>query len=363
MKNGILVCKAAGQTKNIGDYIQSVAGESFFDKYDCFVERETLSTFQSSEPVNTIMNGWYMWNPENFPPTDSINPLYISFHISPQAKDKMLSGDGINHLRKYSPIGTRDYATLRILQEHNIDGYFSGCLTLTLGNKYKTEECNNKVYIVEPYYEFGRKNGKISIKAVLMDLYYGAKYFNKVLKISRKFIDETLVIKGSLYSVKRFLKAACFYNTYHKAFADNILLNAEYISHIVNVSDYDTNEKMMTYAKELIHKYSKAGIVITSRIHCALPCLALETPVIFVNSETLASDSYRPGGRFEGIADLFNMLYYTEEGLRSNNDNINVLLKSGKISLNSTIDNPGLYKKLCGQLNETVVTWLKEKRK
>ncbi|WP_264821067.1 polysaccharide pyruvyl transferase family protein [Acinetobacter schindleri] len=33
----------------------------------------------------------------------------------------------------------------------------------------------------------------------------------------------------------------------------------------------------------MLEKYSTAKLVITSRIHCALPCLAMGTPVIYIN--------------------------------------------------------------------------------
>src|SRR5690606_10070852 len=36
-------------------------------------------------------------------------------------------------------------------------------------------------------------------------------------------------------------------------------------------------------AQKLLDVYSQASLVITSRIHCALPCVALGTPVIFVD--------------------------------------------------------------------------------
>ena len=46
-------------------------------------------------------------------------------------------------------------------------------------------------------------------------------------------------------------------------------------------------------------KYAKAKLVVTTRIHCALPCLALGTPVILVNS------SY-DDKRFDGLYNLLN---------------------------------------------------------
>ena len=54
-------------------------------------------------------------------------------------------------------------------------------------------------------------------------------------------------------------------------------------------------------AKSLLEKYSKAKLVITTRIHGALPCLAFHTPVIFINK---IYDYYR----FPGIYELLNTI-------------------------------------------------------
>src|SRR5690606_10514170 len=63
---------------------------------------------------------------------------------------------------------------------------------------------------------------------------------------------------------------------------------------------YTENEKFLL-AEELLNKYSTAKLVITSRIHCALPCLALGTPVIYLNGFEKEFDACR----MEGLSDLF----------------------------------------------------------
>lgn len=78
MKNGILVCAPLSNGKNIGDYIQSVAQEQFYSKKGCYVEREELNTFHSNERTNVIMNGWFMWKPQNFPPSEDMR-VYAQF--------------------------------------------------------------------------------------------------------------------------------------------------------------------------------------------------------------------------------------------------------------------------------------------
>ena len=36
-------------------------------------------------------------------------------------------------------------------------------------------------------------------------------------------------------------------------------------------------------AKQLLDQYARAKLVISTRIHGALPCLALNTPIIFIS--------------------------------------------------------------------------------
>ena len=83
--NGLLV-RHAEIWKNIGDYIQSLAQEQFWDHIDTIVDREHTDVARSTRPgekINLIMNSWWMWNPENFPPSSDINPFLYLFIFLP----------------------------------------------------------------------------------------------------------------------------------------------------------------------------------------------------------------------------------------------------------------------------------------
>ena len=71
--------------------------------------------------------------------------------------------------------------------------------------------------------------------------------------------------------------------------------------------EYPTNESRFKRAEELIHLYSEAQLVITSRIHCALPCLGLKTPVIFLQNK---DDSIESTCRFNGLLELLNVIEF-----------------------------------------------------
>lgn len=328
MKNGILICTGTSDTKNIGDYIQSVAQEQYYNHIDCYVEREHMDSFNSDEKVKVIMNAWFMWNPLNFPPSKWIEPLCISMHIVPSIADKMLSEKTIAYLKKYEPIGARDKNTQRILQSKGIESFFSGCLTLTLGLKYKSLVKDDKIYFVDPYYEFG--NTKSRFFKYINAFFLILKYKRKATIISKSFVlEQSSRLSRVSHRIDLLAHAASFYATYSTAFSDDVLLNANYITHVVVQSKFKDDDAKMEYARNLIHKYAKAKLVVTSRIHCALPCLGIETPVLFVNSEELTNGEKREGsnGRFDGLIELLNTLTWTSKGVLNpaTEDKINML--------------------------------------
>ena len=353
--NGVLVCAGEAKSKNIGDYIQSVAQEQFFSHTDCFVEREHLNTFKAKEKVNVIMNAWFMWHPENFPPSKIINPYFISFHVVPGIADKLLTAKNIEYFKKYEPIGTRDLGTKDLLEKNGIKCYFSGCLTLTLGLKYKSKDKNDLVYFVDPYYELG--NGeKNRIIRLISSVFHLVRHFSSVLNLSKNFVIEE---KGALSKISRkldfYLRCASFYHSYSKAFDDDILFNAIYITHNVDQKLFNGNEAKMNYAKMLIKKYSKAKLVITSRIHCALPCLAIETPVIFVNSNNLNQGKTRSGGRFGGLIELLHTVKWSKSGV----DITPLGLHKKKITRDFQLKNKTDYIKIKDSLIENVNNFIK----
>jgi len=340
MKNAILVACITRSTgtsdgyKNIGDYIQSLAGVMFFDKIDEYINRDKLDCYKSeSGKIRMIMNAWYMHSPDNWPPSDDIFPLLISIHINPNAASRMLTLEGINYLTKYGPVGCRDKYTETLLNQHNIPCYFSGCLTLTLGEKYKTSHKENHVLIVDPYFEYIRNaKGHLSVIIAIKSLFYGIIYYKKVKKLRNIFNHSDNFKKNK--RMLQFLKVSAFYKTYSSYFDDNILLNAEYITHIVKVgndSELFTEKAKINYAENLVCKYAEASLVITSRIHCALPCIGLETPVIFITNE---NGSIGEENRLDGLVELFNVMKYKNFCLTTDDNTICKKINMNTIPVN-----------------------------
>lgn len=236
MKYGVIYAP----TVNVGDDIQTLAGINFLKskgihKY-VFVNRERLSDYDGDE-INLVMNGWYMHNINNFPPAKNINPIWLSFHVS----DKRLIIKNLEYFKGQSPIGCRDQATVDMFKKHNIDAYFTGCLTLAFD---KHTEKGDKKYLV--------------------DINTKCNYIPDFDMNMKQFRDFKIVE----------------HDTFKRGYSDI--------------------EKRMQLANEFIDNYKKASLVVTSRLHCALPCRAFGTDCVFMHK------GYESDPRFKGLEGVLN---------------------------------------------------------
>lgn len=291
--------KGNGYGVNIGDYIQALASSQFLPTVDGFIDRDDeLKDFEGNE-CKVIMNGWYMHNPQQWPPSSRINPLFVAFHLNVLASEAILSETGIEYLKKHQPIGCRDRATVKVLQAAGIQAYFSGCMTLTLGRKYATPACSGKIYLVDPPFEL-----KLTPKRIIESIITAIKHPIDVVKLGRK---QNLNIHAGKNPLLKLVKTPLFYKEYSRIFGKDTILNAVCIN---QDNDYykrslETDYERIAKAESIIRDYSQASLVITSRIHCALPCLGLGTPVIYVER---AQDTEASKCRMDGLAELFNIV-------------------------------------------------------
>lgn len=302
MKYGLLKYEENTQFFNVGDNIQSLAAKQFLPKVDEYVNREKLGEYKG-EPIKMILNGWFTHNATNWVPSDNIIPLFVSFHMNNTAAPLMLSDKGVTYLKKNQPIGCRDIYTVKILEAKGIEAYFSGCLTLTLDSyKVKDEERTDKIYIVDPL--------------------YGYTTSRKVFRNYKTFLRS--IQNGKIWELRK-------RNKHLKNFISKDLLeNAIYVNQEPPANTY-THEQKFEMAEKLLHDYARARLVITSRIHCALPCLAMGTPVIFINGFETFTDS----SRFEGIIELFNRI---DVNTNTGEWNANFPIE-GKINANTKVVN------------------------
>lgn len=290
---------------NIGDYIQALASSQFLDNIDLFIERERLRDYKGEE-VAMIMNGWYMHHPEQWPPSSSIHPLFVAFHLNNLADKELLSKNSLEYLKKYEPIGCRDILTVKKLEKYGVKAYFSSCMTLTLGYKYKSEEKDGKVYFTDHVVTFYNRFDKLKY------LFLSLLQLKKIKYIYKKQYN------NDRFKFYYWCKTSKFYYSYRKLFDSEILLEAEYISQEGEFyHKYSTPELLLNKAEELVKKYAKASCVVTSRIHCALPCLGLGTPVLYINNDLQDEIS---SCRLDGLIQLFNVVHWTGKALYTDID-------------------------------------------
>lgn len=329
MKFGLLVGKTLADGtcngfKNIGDYMQNLAAMQFLPNVDEYYDRDGDNN--GSEHIKMIMNAWYCWRPRRFPVEERIEPLPISMHISPMVEDELLSDPKVYQwFQKYQPIGCRDTGTVERLRRYGIKAYFSGCLTLTLGVKYKSNEKSGKLLMVDPYLDrIGTTLGAGDcFRAFLFSLRHLRSFFSVLGKIKHHYFTN-----GKLIWLKKLAYTCVFLRTYTPMFSLSELRNAEYITHMVQVgkgTDLQSEESKLKYTEDLLRRYAKARLVVTGRIHCALPCLAVDTPVLFTNGSYLKEGStISSADRFGGLLDLLNVCEVKGMSVLSSVDTKNV---------------------------------------
>ena len=224
----LLVERSEEAIINLGDNVQTFGIEALYKMlgYNQNEIKEinlyNLHNFEGEKtivPMNAFFSGGIK---SSFLPTSKdILPLFIGFHCH---DEKIL--DNIEFFKKYEPIGCRDEYTKALISERGIDAYISGCLSIMEPKR-----------VIEP-------------------------------KVKKTFFVD--IPKQLEEYIPKELKENC-----------------EYINHVINVDtlEYGDEErkKYDELARQVIKKYrEEATLVVTSRLHCAAPCLAMGIPVIIV---------------------------------------------------------------------------------
>lgn len=301
---GIFIYPSIKNTFNLGDYVQGIASKQYLSAENeiVYVDRDKLNNLDQN--LSIIFNGWFTHFPENWPPSENVNPLFISFHLNSTAYSILDNSNVIEYLKKHSPIGCRDFSTKKKLEEFGINSYYSGCLTTTLGNTYKNENFN--------------KNKNIYFVDVLFNLDFKERVFGNL----KGFVLDGL-LRGKLFKLNKKKKIL------NSIFSKEIIDKAEHLTHIHN--DEIEEKDRFKLADEFLCKYSKAKLVVTSRIHVALPCLAMGTPVIFLNGGFTHMMDHT---RFNGITHLLNKIDINNNEEFSSNFEINFPIKSSDVIIN-----------------------------
>jgi Polysaccharide pyruvyl transferase len=243
-RKGVIIGSLKASTENLGDYIQILACLRLLETLDLrpsiYLDRDTeLASAPTGEwdsgPILLPLSGWFKHmtgSDPQWPPHGRIIPIFIGFHVRPYQCPALLEPASIEYMKAHGPVGCRDPFTKRVLEEKGVPSYLSHCLSLTFPRR-SPEEAGDKVIVASR---------------------------------DREIID---------------------------------LLPLEYRRDHLYVNHYAVKESFSAYlaaARELLALYrTHARLVITTFLHCALPCIAMGIPVVVFLP--------RPQNEFQGTSD------------------------------------------------------------
>jgi hypothetical protein len=207
---------------NIGDYMQILAIDNVYRQMG--IPKEDI-IYIDVDDVSTydgdyvvLPIGLLMHNVSGDKISDGFSKKIIPVFLCYATYLTQLKKEDVAFLSKYEPIGCRDAYTASLLSQYGIQSYVNGCLTATFPKADVDRTAFSKIFIVDASEEL--KN----------------------------------------------------------AIPDNVKAAATYFSHLVT----SELENPKAYTKTVYEKYvDEAMLVVTSRLHCAVPCMAAGIPVIF----------------------------------------------------------------------------------
>lgn len=213
-----------------GDYIQILAIDNLYQQIGVAQDVVRLDAWDIASyrgeklilPINQFFAGepWFDQN-NNFMFSEDIIPLFLGLSLKESAF--CFTDKNIDFLKENAPIGCRDYSTFQRVSRHGIPAYIAGCLSMTLPRRKPGEYDPKKVFLVD--------------------------------------------VPSSL---KEYIPA-------------DILEAGETVHHSYEISEdkYKDLYFAKRASKELFERYQKeAALIVTYRLHCAAPCLAMGIPVV-----------------------------------------------------------------------------------
>lgn len=218
---------------NIGNYVQWYALSKLYAymgiaQQDIVrLSSQELATYRGEElilPINYMMCDGdicvYTTKDHQFIFSPDIKPVFLGLSIKHGAWK--WTEERIAYLKKYEPIGCRDYLTWKTVSELGIQAYLAGCLTVTLPRREQSESADTVYFVEAP-------------------------------KSLQKYVPAEIMQKCAFVSQEIKISKEQFYDP-----------------------DYGYQK-----TQELLDEYARyAKMVVTSRLHCALPCMAMGIPVL-----------------------------------------------------------------------------------
>ena len=237
-------------TENLGDHIQIISGLRLLSRLGIeptrYIDRDDQihsapGLDEEEGPVGILLNGWFKNNRAEWPPHPKLAPLLYGFHIRSSFCPELLSDASIDFFRRNQPIGCRDVDTETLLHSKGVEAFTSNCLSLTLSRRIENPAAQTEVFVV-----------------------------------SR---DER---------IKNYLPPSVGPYTF--------------VCHYSGSNDFAAN---MARAEQLLEIYrSRAKLIVTTMLHCALPAIGMGIPVVVfypINNETAHASDRERFSSLEGL--------------------------------------------------------------
>lgn len=233
-------------TENLGDHVQIIAGEQMLARAGFapgrYVDRDDeIADAPPAGRAGILLNGWFKTNPAQWPPHPDYVPLYLGFHIRLFQAPSLAGPEALAHYRAHGPVGCRDRYTLSLLRGKGVEADLSHCLTMSFPRRLPDPETQTEVFVVS-------RDERL-----------------------RDYLPEEI----GPYT---------------------------FINHYSGDRDFAAN---MDRARALLETYrSRARLIVTTLLHCALPAIAMGIPVVvfYPPNQGAARDSDLQ--RFSSLADL-----------------------------------------------------------
>lgn len=213
---------------NLGDDLRTYAAMQLLPRIDRVLDADNLDapidSLSADDRVIALLSGNVLRENTHWLPEKHIAPVCVGVHLSQEDVWGMpfaqLQGAGKDYLAACAPIGCRDERTVKLLEQTGIPHQLTGCLTLTLQRPHVRTQ--SYVCCVDAPRE----------------------------------VVQTLRTYAAGAEVQE-------------------------LTHQLSDPSTDFNARMDN-VKQMLRIYAGAKFVITRRLHCAMACLAVNTPVLLL---------------------------------------------------------------------------------
>jgi len=198
-----------------------------------------------------FVNAWYGDSTQVWPPPPHLDPIYVAVHTESTEKTFARFDPGMQYMSNQWPVGVRDKSTHEYFGSHNVSNFISNCMTTTIVPMCSTRQNRKTMFVVDTGDEF------------LKDM-VPADIIEQTTKVTHKSMDQEV----NSDPIARYLEAF-----------------------------------------KMLHRYAcEASLLITTRLHAALPSAASGTPIVWIKHE----DALPGGGKASRVSDYYQFFHILE---------------------------------------------------